>query len=81
MQMQKAEYTDEFKEEEVRQVIYGGQYVVDVAKRLRIGDGFLFTLVKKFKAANKLLICMSVSRSITLQDNIKIKNKRTIYIL
>ena len=52
--MQKAKYTAEFKEEAVRQVIDRGHSVVDVAKRLGIGDGLLYTWVKKFKAANKV---------------------------
>ena len=51
--MQKAKYTAEFKEEAVRQVIDRGHSVVDVAKRLGIGDGLLYTWVKKFKAANE----------------------------
>jgi len=38
MQMQKAKYTAEFKEEAVRQVIDRGHSVIDVAKRLGIGD-------------------------------------------
>jgi transposase len=53
MQMQKAKYTAEFKEEAVRQVIDRGHSVIDVAKRLGIGDGLLYTWVKKFKAANE----------------------------
>ena len=51
--MQRAKYTAEFKEEAVRQVIDRGHSVIDVAKRLGIGDGLLYTWVKKFKAANK----------------------------
>ena len=50
--MQRAKYTAEFKEEAVRQVIDRGHSVIDVAKRLGIGDGLLYTWVKKFKAAN-----------------------------
>ena len=46
MQVQNAKYTAVFKEEAVRQVI-------DVAKRLGIGDDLLYTCVKKFKAANE----------------------------
>ena len=53
MQMQKAKYTAEFKEEAVRQVIDRGHSVVHVAKRLGIGDSLLYTWVKKFKAANE----------------------------
>ncbi len=53
MQMQRAKYTAEFKEEAVRQVIDRGHSVIDVAKRLGIGDGLLYTWVKKFKAANE----------------------------
>ena len=52
MQMQRAKYTAEFKEEAVRQVIDRSLSVIDVAKRLGIGDGLLYTWVKKFKAAN-----------------------------
>lgn len=37
----------------VGQVIDRGHSVIDVAKRLGIGDGLLYTLVKKFKAANE----------------------------
>ena len=37
----------------VRQVIDRGHSVIDVAKRLGIGDGLLYTWVKKFKAANE----------------------------
>jgi len=51
--MQRAKYTAEFKEEAVRQVIDRGHSVIDVAKRLGIGDGLLYTWVKKFKAANE----------------------------
>ena len=51
--MQKAKYTAEFKEEAVRQVIDRDQFVIDVAKRLGLGDGLLYTQVKKFKAANE----------------------------
>ena len=36
--MQKAKYTAEFKEEAVRQVIDRGHSVIDVAKRLGIGE-------------------------------------------
>jgi transposase len=53
MQMQIAKYTAEFEEEAVRQVIDRGYSVVDEAKRLGIGDGLLYTWVKKFKAANE----------------------------
>ena len=51
--MQRAKYTSEFKEEAVRQVIDKGHSVIDVAKRLGIGDGLVYTWVKKFKAANE----------------------------
>ena len=45
--MQRAKYTSEFKEEAVRQVIDKGHSVIDVAKRLGIGDGLLFSLLVK----------------------------------
>jgi putative transposase len=51
--MQRAKYTAEFKEEAVIQVINRGHSIIDVAKRLGIGDGLLYTWVKKFKAANE----------------------------
>ena len=47
--MKRTKYTAEFKEEAVKQVIDKGNTVVDVAKRLGIAGGFLFTLVSKFK--------------------------------
>jgi transposase len=53
MQMQKAKYTAEFKEEAFRQVIDIGHCVIDLAKRLGIGDSLLYTWVKNFKAANE----------------------------
>ena len=53
MQMQRAKYTPEFKEEAVRHVIDKGHPVVDVAKRLGIGDQILYKWVKKFKDTNQ----------------------------
>jgi transposase len=53
MQMQRAKYTSEFKEVAVRQVVDKGHSVVDVAKRLVIGDQILYKWVKKFKDANE----------------------------
>jgi len=50
--MQKAKYTAEFKEEAVGQVNDSGHSVIDVAKRLGIGDGLLYTWVSKYKVAN-----------------------------
>ena len=54
--MQKTKYTTKFKEEAVHQVIDRCNSVIDVANRLRIGDGMLYTWVKKFKAANKPVV-------------------------
>jgi transposase len=53
MQMQRAKYTLEFKEEAVRQVTDKGHSVVDVAKRLGISDQLLYKWVKKFKDTNQ----------------------------
>jgi transposase len=53
MQMQRAKYTSEFKEEAVRQVLDKGHPVVDVAKRLGISDQLLYKWVKKFKDTNQ----------------------------
>ena len=51
--MQRAKYTAEFKEEAVKQVIDKGHSVVDVAKRLGIAEGVLYTWVSKFKKADE----------------------------
>ena len=53
MQMQKAKYTAEFKEEAVRQVTDKGHSVVDVAKRFGMSDQLLYKWVKKFKDTNQ----------------------------
>ena len=37
----------------MRQIVDRGHSVIDVAKRLGIGDGLLYTWVKKLKAANE----------------------------
>ncbi len=49
MQVQRAKYAPEFKDEAVKQVIDKGHSVVDVAKRLGIAEGVLYTWVSKFK--------------------------------
>ena len=48
-EIRRTKYTAEFKEEAVKQVIYKGHSVVDVAKRLGIAEGVMFTWVSKFK--------------------------------
>ena len=53
IEMQRAKYTAEFKEEAVRQVIGRGNSAIDLDKKLGIGDGQLNTWIKKFKAANE----------------------------
>jgi transposase len=52
-EMKRTKYTAEFKEEAVKQVIDKGHTVVDVAKRLGIAEGVLYTWVSKFKKADK----------------------------
>jgi len=52
-EMKRTKYTSEFKEEAVKQVIDKGHTVVDVAKRLGIGEGVLYTWVSKFKKADE----------------------------
>ena len=52
-EMQRAKYTAEFKEEAIRQVLDRDHSVIDVAKRLGLGDGLLYTWFKRFKAANE----------------------------
>jgi len=49
MQMQRTKYAAEFKSEAVKQVIDKGHAVVDVAKRLGIPEGVLYSWVNKFK--------------------------------
>ena len=51
--MKRTKYTAEFKEEAVKQVIDKGHTVVDVAKRLGIAEGVLYTWVSKFKKADE----------------------------
>ena len=51
--MKRTKYTAEFKEEAVKQVTGKGHTVVDVAKRLGIAEGVLYTGVSKFKKADE----------------------------
>ena len=51
--MKRTKYTAEFKEEAVKQVIDKGHTVVDVARRLGIAEGVLYTWVSKFKKADE----------------------------
>jgi len=52
-EMKRTKYTAEFKKEAVKQVIDKGHTVVDVAKRLGIAEGVLYTWVSKFKKADE----------------------------
>ena len=51
--MNRTRYTSEFKLEAVKQFIDKGNTVVDVAKRLGIAEGVLYTWVSKFKKADE----------------------------
>ena len=51
--MKRTKYATEFKDEAVKQVIDKGHSVVDVAKRLGIAEGVLYTWVSKFKKADE----------------------------
>jgi len=51
--MQRTKYAPEFKDEAVKQVVVRGHSVVDVAKRLGIPEGVLYTWVEKFKKADE----------------------------
>jgi transposase len=53
MQMQRAKYAPEFKDEAVKQVIDKGHSVVDVAKRLGVSESVLYHWVSKFKKADE----------------------------
>ena len=50
--MQRSKYTAEFKAEAVKQVVGKGHTVVDAASRLGLGEGVLYTWVRKSKAAD-----------------------------
>jgi transposase len=77
LQMQKAKYTTEFKEEAVRQVIDRGHSVIDVAKRLGIGDGLLYTWVKKFKVANEPVVIDDMKSMQAELNRLKAELRRT----
>ena len=47
--MKRTKYSAEFKEEAVKQVIDKGHAVPDVAKRLGVAEGVLYTWVSRFK--------------------------------
>ena len=51
--MQRTKYAPEFKDEAVTQVVVRGHSVVDVAKRLDIPEGLLYTWVGKFKKGDE----------------------------
>jgi transposase len=51
--MQRTKYSPEFKDEAVKQVIDKGHAVVDVAKRLGITEGVLYSWVSKFKKTDE----------------------------
>ena len=53
--MKRTQYTAEFKIEAVKQVIDKGHSVVDVAKRLGIGEGLLYTWVRKLAQSEQPL--------------------------
>ncbi len=51
--MERSKYAPEFKSEAVKQVIDKGHAVVDVAKRLGIPEGVLYSWVYKFKSQTR----------------------------
>ena len=51
--MQRTKYAPEFNDEAVKQVVVRGYSVVDVAKRLGIPEGVLYTWVGQFKKADE----------------------------
>ena len=51
--MERTKYVPEFKDEAVKQVIVRGHSVVDVAKRLGIPEGVLYSWISKFKKADE----------------------------
>ena len=75
--MQRAKYTSEFKEEAVRQVVDKGHSVIDVAKRLGIGDQILYKWVKKFKEANEPVAIDDMKSMQTELNRLKAELRRT----
>jgi transposase len=51
--MERTKYAPEFRNEAVKQVIVRGHSVVDVARRLGIPEGVLYTWISKFKKADE----------------------------
>jgi transposase len=51
--MQRTKYAREFKEEAVKQVTEKGHSVVDVASRLGVPEGLLYTWVRTLKRAQQ----------------------------
>ena len=54
--MKRTKYTVEFKTEAVKQVTEKGYLIVDVAKRLGIGEGLLYNWVRKSKPSEEPVI-------------------------
>ena len=67
--MQRANYTAEFKKEAVRQVIDRGNSVIQVAKRLGIGDVLLYTLVGKCRATTTEPVAIENMKSMQVEPN------------
>jgi transposase len=53
MHMPRAKYAPEFKVEAVKQVVVKGHSVVDVAKRLGVPEGLLYTWVRLTKQSEE----------------------------
>ena len=75
--MQRTKYAVEFKDEAVKQVVDKGHSVVDVAKRLGIADGVLYTWVSKFKKADEPAAAGDLKAMQAEVANLKAELRRT----
>ena len=75
--MQRTKYAVEFKDEAVKQVVDKGHSVVDVAKRLGIADGVLYTWVSKFKKADEPLAASDLKAMQAEVTRLKAELRRT----
>jgi transposase len=75
--MKRAKYTCEFKEDAVKQVIDKRHQVPDVAQWLRVAEGVLYTLVKKFKKADEPVASGDVKAMQAEMAKLKAELRRT----
>ena len=75
--MKRTKYTSEFKEEAVKQVIDKWHPVPDVAQRLGVAEGVLYTWVKKFKKADEPVVSGDLKAMQAEMAKLKAELRRT----